>query len=58
MQNHGYYCTEMLKELTLDKVISLAQSLERAEKGKLRTYIPTGTAPELHKVSHRADQGR
>ena len=42
------------RELTLDKAISLAQSVEIAEKGAKDFRSPTGSTMELHKVSGRA----
>ena len=42
------------KDLTLDKAVSLAQSVEIAEKGAKDLQTSTGTTTELHKVSRAA----
>ena len=42
------------KDLTLDKAMSLAQSVEIAEKGAKDLQTSTGTTTELHKGSHAA----
>ena len=42
------------RDLTLAKAISLAQSVEIAEKGAKELQTPTGNMTELHKVSRGA----
>ena len=42
------------RDLTLAKAISLAQSVEIAEKGANELQTPTGNMTELHKVSRGA----
>ena len=42
------------KELTLDRAVSLAQSVEIAEKGARDLQSSTGSANEVHKLSHKA----
>ena len=42
------------KELTLDRAVSLAQSVEIAEKGAKDLQSSTGSANEVHKLSRKA----
>ena len=42
------------KELTLDRAVSLAQSVEIAEKGAKDLQTSTGSANEVHKLSRKA----
>ena len=45
------------KDLTLDKAVSLAQSVETVEKGAKDCQLPTEDSSELHKLTHGAISG-
>ena len=45
------------KDLTLDKAVSLAQSVEIAEKGAKDLHLPTEDSSELHKLTQGVSSG-
>ena len=60
MRHHRYLCAKRLlaeKNLTLDKAVSLAQSVEIAEKGAKYLQLLTEDHSELHKLTQGASSG-
>ena len=50
-------CLLAEKDLTLDKAVSLAQSVEIAEKGARDLQLPTEDSLKLHKLTQGASSG-
>ena len=60
MRNHGHFCTKTFvirERLTLDKGVSLAQSVEIEEKGAKDLKSPVENNAELYKLTRRAMSG-